>query len=327
MNIRDVNTTINCESLIIPAVGTVAAILYHRIRHFCRVHNDSGNQMYFEDGLWWQWDSLRSMEEKYPYFSRSQIRNSITKLIEVGLILTKNSHNFRHSKKYSAIELDDWVDSKSFKNLDSKVQLTIHEVVSNKGGVKNNQKGVKNSIRGVKNNILSVKNDTPIYLKDNLKDNLIRHLNLEDEVKADDISNLQLMETVYNQYKITRTKFTSMYSHFENYIKNKIDINDDSFDNLANYHDIIFKEDIYLKKHPMWVRLIWATKNGFALDHTLRLIKNTIKQELDSNPYIMKIINSELPYLSWKHTAIKPDDYISAWDHIANKVGKVVSNA
>lgn len=69
-------------------VGIKAAILFQNIAFWCE-HSAANNSNY-HDGEYWTYASNKALQELFPYLSERQIRESIKKLLDNGLIKKGN---------------------------------------------------------------------------------------------------------------------------------------------------------------------------------------------------------------------------------------------
>lgn len=322
MNVDRINTNINCEELVIPAAGPIAAILYHRIRYWCREHAKRGNKKkYHEDGHWWQWDSYTSMMEVYPYFSKMQIRRALQKLKDIGIIKVKKTKNFKSSQKYAAIEVGDWMMSEKFNDLPKSVRNKISDVLRRREVLPVVVcRGVENNIRGVENDTLGVKNDTPIYLIDKLIRNLEKG---EAQNSEDDASNLDLIKAYMEQLKISNSQVRILLNHFADHVKNLRTKTKDTM-KIVNQ---IYRTDSSGCSYPFWIRLLYGEEQGFINSDIRDVVAPRVNLEIKTNPYIMVILDQKLRNYNWAELDIEPEEHIAKWNKINNKVEFILEKA
>lgn len=77
-------------------VGINAAVIHENISHWVR-HNEA-NEMHFNDGKYWTYNSLKAFTELFPYLSKDQIRGAIKKLVDAGLIERGNYNKKGYDK-------------------------------------------------------------------------------------------------------------------------------------------------------------------------------------------------------------------------------------
>jgi len=76
------------EAEIAAQVGINAAVVYRNIVFWVR-HNEA-NRKNFHDGRYWTYNSLSAFDEQFPYLTAKQIRTTIDKLIEAGMVVKGN---------------------------------------------------------------------------------------------------------------------------------------------------------------------------------------------------------------------------------------------
>lgn len=69
-------------------VGLNAAVIYQNIYWWCE--KNAANERNIHDGRAWTYNSIKAFEELFPYLTANQIRTALTKLEDVGLVLTGN---------------------------------------------------------------------------------------------------------------------------------------------------------------------------------------------------------------------------------------------
>ena len=62
-------THLRAEEFVIPVAGPIAAILYQRIKFYCKLNEESGKTKYQEDDRWWTWASYGDLSGEYVYLS------------------------------------------------------------------------------------------------------------------------------------------------------------------------------------------------------------------------------------------------------------------
>jgi hypothetical protein len=313
---NDLNTNINCEELVIPAVGTLAAVLYHRMRYWCRTNQSSGNNKYKDDDRWWTWDSYTGIQECYPYYSIMQIRTAVKKLVDTGLALVKESKNFKRSNKYSAVELGDWFLTKNFNKLSSKKRNQIGEIIEKRTL---GMRYVKNNKGYVKNNIWGVKNNTPIYIIDTI----IRNIEKGGPQNSDDISNEEALQLEYDHLIIPDSKLNIMLDHFADHVKHMSTIHKDA-NKLVNK---LYRSERNGKTYPFWIRLLYGETNQLTNSDTRDAIAPRVLAEIELNPYIMVVLHNKLPAFDWAEMGIDAIQHLATWEKTENKVKFVLDNA
>lgn len=68
--------------------GVNAAILLHNLFYWCE-HNRANGKC-FHDGYYWTFNSAKAFTTLFPYMSEYQVRSSIQKLVDDGLVITGN---------------------------------------------------------------------------------------------------------------------------------------------------------------------------------------------------------------------------------------------
>ncbi|MDZ7824708.1 MAG: hypothetical protein U5K75_12200 [Ahrensia sp.] len=92
-------------------VGINAAVLYQNILFWTQ--KNAANNKSIRDGYVWTYNSRRAFAQLFPYFSESQIKTAITKLIESGLLLKGdyNQENYDKTNWYALTESAHWINS------------------------------------------------------------------------------------------------------------------------------------------------------------------------------------------------------------------------
>ena len=122
-------TQLKLEEIVIPVAGTIAAIIYQRIKFFCDLNKEKNRKKYFDDDRWWMWSSYGAFQEEYPYWSLDQIRRAINKLVESNLLIVRRkAKQFKNSSKYSAIAIEDWIMSDAFQDCPKKIRVQVIDV-------------------------------------------------------------------------------------------------------------------------------------------------------------------------------------------------------
>ena len=82
-------------------IGIIPAILYQNISYW--VDKNKANDRNFHDGYYWTFNSVKAFEELFPYLTQKQIRSSLDKLEELGIIKTGNYNklSFDRTKWYT----------------------------------------------------------------------------------------------------------------------------------------------------------------------------------------------------------------------------------
>tara|TARA_B100000579_G_scaffold437938_1_gene470085 strand:+ start:4839 stop:5798 length:960 start_codon:yes stop_codon:yes gene_type:complete len=313
--VNDLNTNINCEEVVIPAAGTVAAILYHRMRYWCRTNRDTNNTKYKEDERWWLWDSYGSIQKCYPYYSVMQIRTAIKKLLDVGLLLTKPSKNFKNSNKYSAVEIEEWLISKKYNNLAAEKRNQISDIVQKRNL---NLHYVKNNKGYVKNNKGYVKNNKPIYIIDTI----IRHIKEGAPENSDDLSHEEALKIEYEGLLISEKKLEILLDHFADHVKHMSTVYTD-IDKLVNK---LYRSEKNGKSYPFWIRLLYGERKNLINSDIRDAIASRVSAEIELNPYIMNVLHNKLPAFDWTEMGIDPISHMSAWTKIENKVTSMLNH-
>ena len=68
--------------------GVNAAILLHNLFYWCE-HNRANGKC-FHDGYYWTYNSAKAFTTLFPYMSEYQVRSSIQKLVDAGLVIIGN---------------------------------------------------------------------------------------------------------------------------------------------------------------------------------------------------------------------------------------------
>ena len=84
--------------------GILCAVILEHMYFW--VEKNKANEVHFYDGFYWTYNSVKAFKEQFPYASDKQIRNSIDKLEESGLILTGNYNKsaYDRTKWYALTE-------------------------------------------------------------------------------------------------------------------------------------------------------------------------------------------------------------------------------
>jgi hypothetical protein len=69
-------------------VGIAPAVIYQNIVWW--IAKNEANEQNFYDGHYWTYNSVKAFSTLFPYLTEKQIRTSLDKLVEVGLLLTGN---------------------------------------------------------------------------------------------------------------------------------------------------------------------------------------------------------------------------------------------
>ncbi len=69
-------------------VGIAPAVIYQNICWW--IAKNEANEQNFYDGHYWTYNSVKAFSTLFPYLTEKQIRTSLDKLVEVGLIVTGN---------------------------------------------------------------------------------------------------------------------------------------------------------------------------------------------------------------------------------------------
>lgn len=82
-------------------IGVIPAIIYQNILYW--VDKNKANDNNFFDGYYWTYNSVKAFEELFPYLTQKQIRSSLDKLEELGIIKTGNYNklSFDRTKWYT----------------------------------------------------------------------------------------------------------------------------------------------------------------------------------------------------------------------------------
>ena len=68
--------------------GVNAAILFQNIAYWCEHSRANGKNYY--DGLYWTFNSVKALQELFPYMTANQINSAIKKLVDAGLVVKGN---------------------------------------------------------------------------------------------------------------------------------------------------------------------------------------------------------------------------------------------
>jgi hypothetical protein len=69
-------------------VGIAPAVIYQNICWW--IAKNEANEQNFYDGHYWTYNSVKAFSTLFPYLTEKQIRTSLDKLVEVGLLVTGN---------------------------------------------------------------------------------------------------------------------------------------------------------------------------------------------------------------------------------------------
>jgi len=75
-----------------------SAILFYNIRYWVKKNEQAKKKKNFHDGKYWTFNSVSSLVKVFPYFSEKQIRTALSKLRNMGLILTGNYNKKGYDK-------------------------------------------------------------------------------------------------------------------------------------------------------------------------------------------------------------------------------------
>jgi len=198
---------LRAEEIAIPVAGAIGAILYQRIKFYCDLNKEGNKVKYEEDGRWWTWASYGSLADEYVYWSVDQIRRSLGKLVDSGLLLVKHrARQFKNSSKYSSRSLDEWLVSDLFQSLDESKRKLVLKICDKRNIVtsygENHTRYGKNHTPCGKNHIAN----TDIVT--NIRNNLSELSNFED------LSEKEFLEIEYNSLIITKDQYDAMIFHF-----------------------------------------------------------------------------------------------------------------
>lgn len=106
--------------------GVDGAIMLNNFRFW--IAKNKANQRHFHQGRYWTYNSAKAFTELFPYWSASQIRRILAKLIEDGALITGdfNANPYDHTKWYALNENIDL--SKSSHRLNENVKSTSNEI-------------------------------------------------------------------------------------------------------------------------------------------------------------------------------------------------------
>lgn len=77
-------------------VGVNAALIYQKICHYCRYHEDEGTN--FHDGLHWSYNTHAGMQKQFTYLTVRQIRTALEKLLKSKAIVSGNYNKFKNDR-------------------------------------------------------------------------------------------------------------------------------------------------------------------------------------------------------------------------------------
>lgn len=84
--------------------GMAAAVIMEHLRFW--IEKNKANERHYHDGMYWTYSSIKAFSELFPYLSAKQIRTTIDKLKEQGLIIvgTFNGSVYDKTKWYALTE-------------------------------------------------------------------------------------------------------------------------------------------------------------------------------------------------------------------------------
>jgi len=301
-------TQISMQEVVIPAAGPIAATLYQRIKFFCDLNKKQNKTRYFEDGKWWTWQSLASFEEEYPYWSKMSVKRALDKLNNCGLVVSKRTKQFQNSNKYSLVDINEWLMSEDFQNLDKKKRMLVSKVMKKRNVITT---AYNENVTSYNENV-TPNTDIVTIIRDNL---------LEGRKFFTEISSEKQLQMEYNNLVITSEQARSMIDSFGKLFQTT-NANSQDFDHTVKS---LYLQNVYSNQYPYWVRLVYGIENSFIGYDIIDSVAPVIKKELDKNPYIIKVLEKLLPEsFEWTALGISPNFYSTKWNNLCERVFKDV---
>ena len=317
------SSVIYMEETVIPAVGTIGATLYQRFAHWCRRNEANKSKRHYREQRWWTWDSYKALSDDYPYWSKKQIRLACDKLRETGLVkcIIKKGSNYW----YSAINIEEWIDSKKFKRLSLTIQNQVFQIVRRRDMILKScapkgtgcaPEGTGYALEGTPNTV----NNTITLPVNKESKNKKKIINLSDK----DITKNDQLKIAYNSLIIDDDVLTHMYDGFDSFfetIKRRSDSEKEAVTTAI-------ASPTFLNEHPGWLRLIFAKNKNLMEKYPFikDFLNPLLSAEIQSNPGIAEILKRTLGEdfdYSWLDTNINSE--IRYQQQILTKLDKTIS--